>query len=93
MTPERGPASVRLVMYARAVDEWEGLGLAALSLALAVAGTQVPPSLAVPLFLAVLAVGTLGVRALWRRWELGEGAAEESDGWVISEVRTSARDH
>jgi hypothetical protein len=80
-------------MYARAVDEWVGLGLAALSLGLAVAATQVRPSLAVPLFLGVFAVGTLGVRALWRRWELVERFDGESDAYVISEVRPSAGDH
>lgn len=79
-------------MYARVVDEFEGLGLAALALGLAVAGTQIRPSLALPLFLGALAVGILGVRALWRRWELVEGL-EESDAYVISEVRTFARDH
>ena len=79
-------------MYARVVDELEGLGLAALALGLAVAGTQIRPSLALPFFLGALAVGILGVRALWRRWELVEGL-EESDAYVISEVRTVARDH
>jgi hypothetical protein len=68
-------------MYARAVDdprreEWEGLGLAALALALAVAGTQVRPSLAVPLFLG----------ALWRRWDPVVRLDGENDAYVISEL-------
>jgi hypothetical protein len=89
---------VCLVMYARAVDaaearlrelryeEREDLGLAALALGLAVAATQVRPALAVPLFLGGLAVGALGVRALWRRWDLVERLAGERDAYVISEV-------
>ena len=85
-------------MYARAVDEasarlrelrheeWEDLGLAALVLGFAVAATQVRPALAVPLFLGGLAVGALGVRALWRNWDLVERLAGERDAYVISEV-------
>jgi hypothetical protein len=89
-------------MYARAVDdaaarlrelrheEWEGLGLAALALGLAVAATQVRPALALPLFLGGLAVGALGVRALWRRWDLVDRLAGDRDAYVISEVRAFA---
>jgi hypothetical protein len=78
-------------MYARAVDdprreEWEGLGLAALALALAVAGTQVRPSLAVPLFLGAVAAGTLGVQALWRRWDPVVRLDGENDAYMISEL-------
>ena len=89
-------------MYARAVDdasarlrelrheEWEDLGLAALALGVAVAATQVRPGLAVPLFLGGLAVGALGVRALWRHWDLLERLARDPDAYVISEVLTFA---
>jgi hypothetical protein len=89
-------------MYARAVDdaaarlrdlrreEWEDLGLGALALGLAVAATQVLPSLAVPLFLGGLAVGARGVRALWHRWTLVERLACDRDAYVISEVRVYA---
>lgn len=60
---------VRPVMHARAVEEaaarlhdlrhaeWEGLGVGALALGLAVAATQVHPPLALPLFLGGLVVG------------------------------------
>jgi hypothetical protein len=85
-------------MYARAVDEaaarlrelrheeWADLGLAALAIGLALAATQVRPALALPLFFGGLAVGALGVRALWRRWDLVERLSGERDAYVIPEV-------
>jgi len=85
-------------MYARAVDEaatrlrelrreeWEDLALAALALGLASGATHVRPALAVPLFLGGLAVGVLGLRALWRRWDLVERLSGERDAYVIPEV-------
>jgi hypothetical protein len=85
-------------MYARAVDEaatrlrelrreeWEDLALAALALGLAVAATHVRPALAVPLFLGGLAVAVLGLRALWRRWDLVERLSGEREAYVIPEV-------
>jgi hypothetical protein len=85
-------------MYARAVDEadarlrelrlegWEDLGLGALTLGLAIAATQVRPSLAMPLFLGGLAIGIRGMRALWRRWDLVDRLAADRDAYVISEV-------
>lgn len=85
-------------MYARAVDdaaarlrelrheEWQYLGLAALVLGLAVAAAEVRPALAVPLLVGGLAVGALGIRALWRRWDLVERLSGQRDAYVISEV-------
>ena len=85
-------------MYASAVDgaaerldelrheRWEKLGLAALALVLAVAATEVRPALALPLFLGGLAVGALGVRDLWRHWDLLDRLAGERDAYVIAEV-------
>jgi hypothetical protein len=85
-------------MYARAVDdaaarlrelrqeEWGDFGLAAFALGLAVAGTQARPTLAMPLFLAGLTVAALGVRALWREWDLLDRLAGERDAHVIPEV-------
>jgi hypothetical protein len=90
-------------MYARAVDdaaarlrelrqeECGDLGLSALALGLAVAATQVRPAFAAPLFLGGLGVGMLGVRALWRRWDLVERLAGERDAHVIPEVEAYAR--
>jgi hypothetical protein len=89
-------------MYARALEdagarlrelrheEREDLGLALLALALALAATQVRPVLAMPLFLGGLGVGLLGVRALWRRWDLVDRLAGDRDAYVIDEVRAYA---
>ncbi len=89
-------------MHARAVDEassrlrelrqeeWQDLGLAALSLGLALATTQVRPALAMPLFLGGLVVGVRGMRALWLRWALVERLASERDAYVIPEVQAFA---
>lgn len=91
-----------LTMYARAVDEaatrlrhlrhegWEDLGLAALALGLAVAATQVRQSLVLPLLAGGLVAWTLGIRALWRRWDLVDRLADERDAYVIPEVRDYA---
>ena len=89
-------------MYARAVDEastrlgelrqeeWGDLGLAALSFGLAFVATQVRPALAMPFFLGGVVVGSRGIRALWRRWDLVERLAGEPDAYVIPEVRAFA---
>ena len=85
-------------MYARAVDdaalrlrelrhdEWDDFGVAALALSLAVVAAEFRPQFALPLFLGGLAVLALGVRALWRRWDLVDRLAGERDTYVISEV-------
>ena len=89
-------------MYARAVEDAEArirelrceehrdLGLAAVVLALAVAVTVVHPALALPLLIGGFAVGFLGLRALWRRWDLVERLSGDHDAYVISEVRRRA---
>lgn len=98
----RVPRKIRLAMYARAVDdaaarlrelrreEREDLGLGALAFALAVAASEIRPGLAMPLFLGGLAVGALGLRALWHRWDLVDRLAAERDASVIPEVRAYA---
>jgi hypothetical protein len=85
-------------MYARALDEAAAslrelrhdevcrLGAAAVAMALAVAATNVQPDFARPLFLGGLVVGGLGLRALWRRWDLVDRLADEPDAYVIAEV-------
>jgi hypothetical protein len=85
-------------MYARAVDdagtrlrelrgeEWHDLGLAGVALALAIGATEYAPSLAMPLFIGGLAVGALGIRALWRHWDLVDRLADEPDAYAIAEV-------
>ena len=89
---------VARTMYARAVDEassrlrelrqeeWQDLGLAALSIGLALTATQLRPALAMPFFLGGVVLGARGIRALWRRWDLVERLAGERDAYVIPEV-------
>lgn len=85
-------------MYARAVDEaeahlrdlrheeWERIGLAAIALGLALLATRVHEGLALPLFAAGVWSGGLGIRALWRRWDLVDRLSWERDAYVIPEV-------
>lgn len=85
-------------MYARAVDDAEirlrslrrekreDFGLAACALGLAVVAAEVRPALALPLFIGGASVGALGLRALWRRWDLVERLSTERDAYVIPEV-------
>ena len=89
-------------MYARAIDEadarlrelrheeWGDLGLAAFAVGAAIVATEFLPALTAPLFVGGLVVGALGVRALWRRWDLVELLAGERDAYVISEVLACA---
>jgi hypothetical protein len=89
-------------MYARAIDdastrlrrlrreEQEDLALAAAAIALALVATQVHGALALPLFLGGVFVGALGVRAMWRHWDLLEHLAGERDAYSIDEVRAYA---
>lgn len=85
-------------MYARAVDEADErlrvlrheerahLGTAAVALGAAIVASEVLPVFAAPLFIGGLVVGVLGLRAMWRRWDLVERLAGERDAYVISEV-------
>ena len=89
-------------MYARAVDEAatrlrdlrrkerEDLGLGLAALALSLAASRLYPPLAIPLFIGGLAVGGLGVRALWRRWDLVDRLSGEQAAFVIPDVFASA---
>jgi hypothetical protein len=89
-------------MYSRAVDdaathlrelrrdEWHDLALAGVALGLAIGATKYAPSLALPLFIGGFAVGVLGVRALWRHWDLVDRLAGEPDAYAIAEVLTYA---
>jgi hypothetical protein len=85
-------------MYARGVEEaalrlrelrrevWGDLGLAVGVMALALAAAEGHHTLAMPLFCGSVTVGGLGVRALWRRWELVDRLSGERDAFAISEV-------
>ena len=89
---------IPVAMYARALDaasarlhelrqeELQDFGLAALALGLALAASQVRPTIAMPLFLGGMAVGGLAMRALWRHWDLVDRLAGERDAYVISDV-------
>lgn len=89
-------------MYARAVDQADArlrelrqeergeLALAAAALAASLISTEVSPELTAPLFIGGLAVGLLGLRTLWLRWDLLERLSGERDAHVISEVRALA---
>ena len=85
-------------MYARAVEEaaarlrelrheeWERFGLATVALGLALLATQARPAFALPLFAGGIWSGVLGMRALWRRWDLVDRLSWERDAYVIAEV-------
>jgi hypothetical protein len=85
-------------MHARAVDdagvrlrelrreEWQDLALAGVVLGLSLAATQGAPRLALPLFVGAVAVAVLGIRALWRRWDLVDRLAGEPEAYSIAEV-------
>ena len=85
-------------MYARAVDDAalrlralrrekrEDFGLAALAVVLALVAAAFFPELALPLLVGGLATGVLGLRALFRRWDLVERLSGERDAYVIPEV-------
>jgi hypothetical protein len=89
-------------VYARAIDQadarlrelrQEGCGelaLAATALVSSVVATELIPAFAPPLFIAGVVVGMLGVRAMWRRWDLLERLAGDRDAHVISDVRAFA---
>jgi hypothetical protein len=93
------------LMYARSVDEaevrlrelrheqWLDLALAAVGFGLALAATQIRPSLAMPLFLCAVFAWALGIRALCRHWDLLDRLADERDALVIPEVASFASRH
>jgi hypothetical protein len=60
----------------------EQLGVGGVALALAIASTQVRPDVAVPLLLGGIAVGALGLRSYWRRWDLLDRLAGQGDANV-----------
>jgi hypothetical protein len=89
-------------MYARAVDEaasrlrelrmeeWQDLGLGALSFGSAVAATQLAPAFGMPFFLGGLFLLFRGMRTLVRRFDLVEQLAVDRDAYVMAEVRRRA---
>jgi hypothetical protein len=92
-------------MYARALeeaetrlgdlhhDEVQRVALSAVALVGALAATVVYEPLVVPLFLGGLAIGVLGIGAIWRHWDLLDRLADDDDAYAIPAVRAyAARD-
>jgi hypothetical protein len=89
-------------MYAEAVDraggrlrelrhqEWGDLATAGAALGLSFAAAYLHPELALPLFIGGLALGALGIRALFRRWDLVDRLVGDRDAYLIPEVRARA---
>src|SRR5262245_29626613 len=74
-------------------DEVQDASLAGVALSASLASTTLFPPLAVPLFVGGLAMGALGVRALWRRWDLVDRLADDRDAYAIRQVHEyAARD-
>jgi hypothetical protein len=74
-------------------DEWQQLGLAALALSASLVMTVAYEPLVVPLFFGGMAMWLLGIRSLWRCWDLVDRLADDRDAYVISAVRAyAARD-
>ena len=84
-------AEARLAELRR--DEWQQFGLSALALGASLAMTAAYEPLVAPLFVGGMALWLLGIRSLWRRWDLVDRLADDRDAYVISAVRAyAARD-
>jgi len=86
-------------MYARALQEAETelverrhvehyrIALSAVALTAALVATAFCQPLVLPLFAGGLAIGMLGVVAMWRHWDLLDRLADDPEAYAISEVR------
>ena len=84
-------AQVRLLDLRQ--DEVQDTTLAGVALSASLVSTVVCPPLVVPLFVGGLAMGVLGIRAIWRRWDLVDRLADDRDAYAIPQVREyAARD-
>jgi hypothetical protein len=92
-------------MYARAVedaqaqlvtlrrDEVHQLAVGAVALGASLAMTAIHRPLVFPLFVGGMALWLLGIRSIWRHWELVDRLADDRDAYVISDVLSyAARD-
>jgi hypothetical protein len=68
------------------LEEWYDLALGGVAVVLALGAAERAPSLALPLLAGGLALGALGIRALWRHWDLVDRLADEPDAYEIPEV-------
>ncbi len=71
-------------------DERARLAVSAAALGASLVATAVYPPLAVPLFVAGLAIGALAVAAIWHHWDLVDRLADDRDAYLIPEVRSYA---
>jgi hypothetical protein len=92
-------------MYARALedaetrlvelhhDEVQRMALSVVTLGGSLAATVVYEPLVLPLFLGGLALGVLGMGAIWRHWDLLDRLADDGDAYTIPAVQAyAARD-
>ena len=83
-TPEPSKTQPRIfASFATTSGETSGSGR---SLSLAAVAGQFRSALALPLLIGGLTVWALGVRALWRHWDLVDRLAGNRDAYVISDV-------
>jgi hypothetical protein len=71
-------------------DELEHVGLGGAALAASLAATALCPPLVIPLFVGGMAMEALGIRAIWRHWDLVDRLADDCDAYTIVEVRDYA---
>ena len=77
-------ARTRLVQLRH--DEIAQFALAFVTMGVALALTALHSPLVLPLFLGGVAVWALGIRTLWRRWDLLDHLADDPAAHVISDV-------
>lgn len=74
-------------------DELGRVALSAVALVASLGATVVYEPLVIPLFVAGLAIGVLGIGAIWRHWDLLDRLADDRDAYSIPAVRAyAARD-
>ena len=84
-------AETRLVDLHR--DEVQRVAVSAVALGGALAATVVYEPFVIPLFLGGIALGVLGIGAIWRHWDLLDRLADDGDAYGIPAVRAyAARD-
>ena len=71
-------------------DEFQNVGLGGAALAAALAATALCPPLVMPLFVGGMTMEALGIRAIWRHWDLVDRLADDGDAYTIDEVRDYA---
>jgi hypothetical protein len=74
-------------------DEVHQLALGAIALGASLAMTAIHRPLVFPLFVGGMALWLLGIRSIWRHWDLVDRLADDRDAYVIPHVRRyAARD-